>query len=185
MCLFAEETPPYISDRFIPIISEDKSTHVINFSRTASWFMPRDQYAYPNAVKAAFKYVPGLLKAYRFALAAASDGRYIVWPLRMSPIRHYIEEVSAAYIRSQAPAKYHNFLVPKYPFGCKRIIMDPGYLKSLNRSNVELVTDGIDTITENGIRGKSGKEYEFDVLILGTGFDVVRFESSLSLCLCY
>lgn len=57
--------------------------------------------------------------------------------------------------------------------------MDPGYLKSLWRSNVELFTDPIDTITEKGIQGKSGEEYEFDVLILGTGFDVVSQLSPL------
>lgn len=50
--------------------------------------------------------------------------------------------------------------------------MDPGYLKCLYRSNVELVTDPIETLTEKGILGKSGKEYAFDVLILATGFDV-------------
>lgn len=50
--------------------------------------------------------------------------------------------------------------------------MDPGYLKALYRSNVELVTDPINTLTEKGILGKSGKEYAFDVLILATGFDL-------------
>lgn len=50
-------------------------------------------------------------------------------------------------------------------------IRDPGYLKALNLPNIELITDGIDTITEKGIRCKSGEEHEVDVLILGTGFD--------------
>lgn len=45
-----------------------------------------------------------------------------------------------------------------------------GYLACLNQSNVDMITDPIDTITKTGLRGKSGKEYEFDVLILGTGF---------------
>lgn len=52
-------------------------------------------------------------------------------------------------------------------------IVDPGYLKCLNNDNVELVYDPIDTITEKGIKCKSGKEHPLDVLILGTGFDVV------------
>ena len=57
--------------------------------------------------------------------------------------------------------------------GCKRIIMDPGYLDALNRPNVDLVTSPIDTVTEKGILTKDGREYEFDVLILATGFDFV------------
>lgn len=43
--------------------------------------------------------------------------------------------------------------------------MDPGYLAALHRTNVDMITDPIATITKEGIRGKSGKEYEFDVLI--------------------
>ncbi|KAM0753779.1 FAD/NAD(P)-binding domain-containing protein [Meredithblackwellia eburnea MCA 4105] len=158
--------------QFIPIISEDKSTEVINFSRSPSWFAPRPQKAYSETTKAIFRNVPGVMRLYRDFIAATSDARYLVWMLKLSPVRHYVEEYMAAYIRKTAPKKYADFLVPSYPFGCKRVIMDPGYLECLHRSNVELVTDGIDTITENGIRGKSGKEYEFDVLILGTGFDV-------------
>ena len=57
--------------------------------------------------------------------------------------------------------------------GCKRIIMDPGYLDALNRPNVDLVTSPIDTVTEKGILTKDGREHEFDVLILATGFDFV------------
>lgn len=39
---------------------------------------------------------------------------------------------------------------------------------------MELIFDPIDTITENGIKCKSGDQHDIDVLILGTGFDVVR-----------
>ncbi|SCZ95827.1 BZ3500_MvSof-1268-A1-R1_Chr8-1g09824 [Microbotryum saponariae] len=158
--------------QFIPILAEEKSTQVINFSRTPSWFAPRDQKDYSRVTKAAFRYVPGLMRSYRNFIAITSDSRFVVWWLQFSTLRHYVEEHMANYIRQNSPEKYHDFLVPKYPFGCKRVIMDPGYLQCLFRSNVELVTDGISTITEKGLLGKSGKEYEFDVLILATGFDV-------------
>ncbi|KAK4053089.1 FAD/NAD(P)-binding domain-containing protein [Microbotryomycetes sp. JL201] len=158
--------------QFIPAIAKEKSTHVINFSRTPSWFMPRDQKQYSSMTKWMFRNVPGVMRVYRDYIATMSDSRYLVWMLQFKTIRHYVEQVSADYIRKNSPTKYHNFLVPKYPFGCKRVILDPGYLQSLFQSNVELVTDRIDTITEKGIRGKSGEEYEFDVLILATGFDL-------------
>jgi len=35
------------------------------------------------------------------------------------------------------------------------------------------VTDSIDSFTEKGIRTKSGEEFEFDVIILATGFSVM------------
>lgn len=57
--------------------------------------------------------------------------------------------------------------------GCKRIIVDPGYLKSLNRSNVSLKWDAIDAIVENGIRLKTGVVVSLDVIIFGTGYSIV------------
>lgn len=160
------------------------------------------------------------MRTYRNFIAITSDSRFLVWMLKFSTLRHYVEEVgaelhgegcltcadlytlmqwSAGYIRRTSPSEYHNFLVPsalarvltfgrdsradsppaEYPFGCKRVILDPGYLESLWRANVDLVTDPIDTITEKGVLGKSGEEYELDVLILATGFDVVSPRSDV------
>lgn len=58
--------------------------------------------------------------------------------------------------------------------------MDPGYLASLHRSNVDMIDiskDTIDCITPKGLSLVSGKEYEFDVLIMATGFVVGIGES--------
>jgi len=159
--------------QFLPEVAKDPSTHILNFSRTPSWFFPRhDQREYSAFTKFAFAHIPLVMKAYRAFLAVSMDTTWINWRKDLPSIRHYAEEVSAAHIRKTAPAKYHDFLVPRYPFGCKRIIRDPGYLTALGQDNVELITDGIDTITEKGIRGKSGEEYSLDVIILGTGFDL-------------
>lgn len=57
--------------------------------------------------------------------------------------------------------------------GCKRAIYDPGYLKSMNRPNVTLNFDGIDAVVPEGIRTKKGEIIPFDVIIWGTGFNVV------------
>lgn len=40
--------------------------------------------------------------------------------------------------------------------GCKRIVIDPHYLESLQRPNVDLEWDPIAEITESGITTKSG-----------------------------
>lgn len=66
----------------------------------------------------------------------------------------------------------HEKLVPKYPFGCKRIIRDPGYLKSLYRPNVNLEWDGIAEIVKDGIITKTGTFHHLDILIPATGFDL-------------
>lgn len=58
--------------------------------------------------------------------------------------------------------------------GCKRIIVDPGYLESLHRPNVTLSYDGIKNVVPQGVRLETGEIVQLDVLILGTGFSLVR-----------
>ncbi|KAL8278353.1 hypothetical protein RQP46_009245 [Phenoliferia psychrophenolica] len=155
--------------QFIPIISEDPTTDVINFCRTPNWFAPRPQKSYSSVTKAAFRYVPGLMRTYRNFIALSGDARFAAWQLKNAGLRTMAEEHLWSYMSSQAPEKYHDFLRPSYPMGCKRIIMDPGYLKALHRPNLDLVTKPITSITKKGIMA-DGVEREFDVIILATGF---------------
>jgi cation diffusion facilitator CzcD-associated flavoprotein CzcO len=61
-------------------------------------------------------------------------------------------------------------LTPDYGLGCKRPSVSNSYLRTFNRSNVELVTTTIERVTENGLRTVDGVERQIDVLVLATGF---------------
>ena len=66
-------------------------------------------------------------------------------------------------------------LVPQYPFGCKRPIIDDGYFETFNRDNVTLVDlkkDPIVEITAKGIRTEQ-RFVELDVIVFATGFDAM------------
>lgn len=66
-------------------------------------------------------------------------------------------------------------LCPKTVMGCKRLCVDTDYYNTFNRSNVDLVdisSAPIQSITRNGLRQNS-REYEFDTLVLATGFDAM------------
>jgi cation diffusion facilitator CzcD-associated flavoprotein CzcO len=66
-------------------------------------------------------------------------------------------------------------LVPSYPFGCKRPIIDQGYFETFNRDNVALVDlreDPILEFTPVGIRTERNS-YELDVVLFATGFDAL------------
>ena len=58
--------------------------------------------------------------------------------------------------------------------------MDPGYLESLHRPNVTLTFDEIDRFVPQGVQLKTGDIVALDVLILGTGFSLVRL--CIALC---
>jgi len=76
-------------------------------------------------------------------------------------------------IKTKAPERYHSKLIPQFPPGCKRIIVDPGYLDSLHRPNVTLTYDGIERVVPEGVQLKTGELVPLDVLIFGTGFTML------------
>ncbi|MGH6611760.1 MAG: flavin-containing monooxygenase, partial [Burkholderiaceae bacterium] len=68
-------------------------------------------------------------------------------------------------------------LIPKtYAYGTKRQPLDTNYFETFNKPNVLLVdaqADGpIEEITPKGVRA-GGKEYEFDIIVIATGFDAM------------
>ena len=69
-------------------------------------------------------------------------------------------------------------LVPTYPFGCKRVIIDQGYFPTYNRDNVTLVNlrkpgKGIERVVPEGIQLADGTVIEVDAIVYATGFDAM------------
>ena len=64
-------------------------------------------------------------------------------------------------------------LLPKHPFGTKRVPLEHGYYEVYNRDNVRLVDlreTPIERITHDGVR-TSREEHALDVIVYATGFD--------------
>ncbi len=89
------------------------------------------------------------------------------------------EEISE-FVRSKIRATVNDpetadKLMPSYPFGTKRLILDNGYFETFNRDNVALVDlreNPIEEFTKTGVRTTDG-EHPIDILVLATGFDAV------------
>lgn len=69
-------------------------------------------------------------------------------------------------------------VVPKYPPFGKRMLQDNGWFRALRRGNVELVVDAVARVEREYVVGATGHRTRADVLVLATGFDVVRFLST-------
>jgi cation diffusion facilitator CzcD-associated flavoprotein CzcO len=66
-------------------------------------------------------------------------------------------------------------LIPHYPLGCKRLIIDTNYFETYNREHVRLVDlrrDPIRAITPTGIATQH-EHVEVDVIVYATGFDAM------------
>ena len=62
--------------------------------------------------------------------------------------------------------------MPDYPPFGKRMLMDNGWYRCCARDDVELVTDPSPRSAATRVVTDDGAEYEADVLVLATGFDV-------------
>jgi len=65
-------------------------------------------------------------------------------------------------------------VLPTYPPFGKRMLMDNGWYRMLRNPKVSLIDDRIDHIEGNTIVTADGTAREADVLVLATGFDVLR-----------
>ncbi len=66
-------------------------------------------------------------------------------------------------------------LTPDHVLGCKRVLISPDYYSTLERPNVELVSQGVRELTKNGVVAEDSTERPADVIVLSTGFESTRF----------
>jgi 4-hydroxyacetophenone monooxygenase len=69
-------------------------------------------------------------------------------------------------------------VLPEYPPFGKRMLLDNGWYRMLRNERVQLVSDPIAEILPEKIITEDGSEYPADILVIATGFDVLRFLTS-------
>jgi len=155
--------------QFVPEVAGRAATTFV-FQRTANWFLPRRNRSYPRPYAFAIRHVPGLQALRRRAI-------YWYGEVMTAAIRHprtlgrVGKWISTAFIRSQVKdPDLRRKLIPDYTFGCKRVLFSSFFLPTLQRPDVELVTESIERIAESGIVTSDGKLREVDCIVLGTGF---------------
>jgi len=153
-----------------PIVSQ-----LTVFQRTPIWCLPKPDFPLSSALRLGLKAVPGIKAVSRLASQAFVEFTFPITAHYHSliPGTDLIEKGARAYIDAQVnDPETRKKLTPSYAIGCKRPSFHNSYLKTFNRSNVVLETNGIAEITPTGIRLTNGVEHELDVLILATGFKV-------------
>jgi cation diffusion facilitator CzcD-associated flavoprotein CzcO len=160
--------------QFIPQIAP-KTGHLSIFQRSANWMLPRGDRAYRAWETWCFTHVPLLARLYRWKLWAQLElrfplfrgNRFLAWAVRRLAEKNLRDLV--------VDPRLWPALLPDYPIGGKRILISDDYYQTFARKNVELVTSGIDHLTENGIVTQDGVEHAVDAVILATGFQSTAF----------
>ena len=160
--------------QFIPEVAQ-RAGRLYVFQRTGNWFLPRQNRPYPPLVRALIKYVPGLQALRRIYIYYYAEALTLM-------IRHprswgRIGRLnSTLFMRRQLKdPELRRRVWPDYTFGCKRILFSSGFLPTLERPNVELVTDRIARLSSDGIVTEDGSERRVDCIIYATGFRTTDF----------
>lgn len=168
-----------------PAIAE-RTAHVDVYQRTPQWMAPNVNYheSIGGGAKWAIRHLPFYGRWLRLVswwpLTDAVQDRVVIDPdwdtggKSCSETNHALREMFIAWMRSftddeELLAK----VIPDYPPMGKRMLQDNGtWLKTLQRDDVELITNEIAEITRAGVRTVDGVHRRADVLVWATGFDV-------------
>ncbi|CDS05299.1 hypothetical protein LRAMOSA07828 [Lichtheimia ramosa] len=162
---------------------QKQAAHLVSYQRTPAWVRMREQYHYSKLKKFLFRWVPFLLLLHRWYIYWFAEFGYMTFGYYKSFLaRWYAKSVAKSMrerIEKQGRPDLVDKLIPKYLMGCKRIAPSEDYLEALCQDNVTVETTPIQQVQGRTITTVDGKEQEFDILVLATGFDVPGFLANL------
>ena len=183
------------SMQLVPAIV-DETEHVYVFTRSTQWAAPFEKFQQPvpEALRWLFTEVRLYRLWYRLRLfwnfndknhrALQRDPHWPHPERSLNQHNDYQRQYFTQYIfdelgdRKDALAPH---VLPTYPPFGKRMLMDNGWFRTVARDDVTLNPTGVAAIRPRSVVAGDGREYEVDVLVLATGFDVVRFLAPMKL----
>ena len=149
------------------------ATRVDMYQRTPNWITPQGNREVSSLRKTIYQYVPLALKLERLRSYTYSElGFRAIFPLQLS-MRKDLEEGLKGYIHATIEDEaLIEKLIPDYEFGCKRPLVTDHFYPSLNRDNVNVITEGIARLTSQGIMSHAGTERGYDIIVMATGYDL-------------
>jgi 4-hydroxyacetophenone monooxygenase len=174
--------------QFIPWLAE-RAAQVTVYQRTPGWILPIPTYHddLPSNLRWILRHVPEYARWDRLALfSRLQEGllpRTVVdpdWDISSGSVSAANDELR------QGLTLYYEFafpdpalrakVLPSYPFGAKRMIVDSGvYSNALAAPNVTLETGAIAEIVPSGVAMRDGRTVEHDIIVYATGFSASRF----------
>jgi 4-hydroxyacetophenone monooxygenase len=174
--------------QFIPWLAE-RAAEVTIYQRTPGWILPIPTYHddLPSNLRWILRHVPEYARWDRLALfSRLQEGllpRTVVdpdWDISSGSVSAANDELR------QGLTLYYEFafpdpalrakVLPNYPFGAKRMIVDSGvYSNALAAPNVTLETGAIAGIVPSGVAMRDGRTVEHDIIVYATGFSASRF----------
>lgn len=150
------------------------SCSVTIYQRTPHWVLPKPNQNFSTIGRLMLR-LPGSHKLYRSCLYYGAD--ILISPIARSKVlRGLAEWVAKRNLRQHIQdVELRKKLMPLYPIGSKRIVIDSHFYPALNCENVKLIAEPIERITESKIETRSGTFTSADIIVCATGFKASEF----------
>ena len=180
---------------------------VTQLMRTPPWVMTSDIPLVPwtksdweKYTPTLFRIIPGLGRLFRFIVFAATEIDFLqlirLRPENIARRKKYGQRLLSN-MKSKVPREYWGILTPDYSPGCKRRILDDGWLESLQNPKINLTTQPLKSIQQRSITLGKGRAYPktpaledkepeektlpADVIIFANGFELTTWLHPLKL----
>lgn len=164
--------------QLLPIVAEEADRLTV-FQRTPNWVIDKPDRKFTALEKWLFKHLPGYRYLYRLGSFAIHEGRYSAFRSGSLASRITRWQLGRKLKKAVPDPALRAKLTPDYEPGCKRILLSNDYFQTLQRSDVDLVTDGVARVESGAILTGTGERIEADAIILSTGFKSTEFLSTL------
>ena len=159
----------------VPEIQKMNVSQLIVFQRTPPWVIPRIDRQLDDWEKDLFKTFPLLQKLARVLIYWATESFALSFVYRL-PVRFIIQRLARYNLTTQVKDEnLRKKLTPSWDFGCKRMLLTNDWYSTLQKPNVQLVTNRIREVKAHSIVTYDGDEYPVDIIIWSTGFQVQTF----------
>ena len=149
------------------------------FQRSPSWIVARPDRPYSRLEQRLFR-IPWCARAYRAWLYWRFEANFAAFKGR-GPMYRLLTHMAEKHLTTQVPdAALRAKLRPRYPMGCKRILVASDFYPALGRANVELVTQAAAGFTASGVVAADGSHREVDAIVCATGFETTEPLARLS-----
>lgn len=159
------------------------ASKVTVFQRTPHWILPRGDYEISNLRKTLYRYFPFWQRYWRRRYVDQNETEYISNNFAEHEENKKLKQAALDMMHEQLPDQPDLWekLTPKYPVGCKRVVVSDYFFPALNRPNVELEARPIHSVNDHTVRvvGTGGQAEDaddrYDLIVFATGFQANDF----------
>ena len=158
--------------QFLPHVQRH-AAHLVSFQRTAPWIAPRLDGPITEKERRLLRWMPMRRRVLRARIYWLRELFFGPGLLGDEKKRRLGERAAGAHLKRQVPdQELRAKLVPKYKYGCKRILSSDDFYPAIAQPNVAVNTEGVSEIRPHSVVDGAGAEHPVDTIILGTGFHV-------------